>query len=163
VYHVPTPTVDQPAAALPEELRLIDPLTAPDWDDRLASFPEATFFHTTAWARVLNSSYDYRPLYLAMHRGNRMISALPLMEVDSWLTGKRGVSLPFTDECVPLGVEDDPNAFPLLFQSAQTLGKKRQWRYLECRGGRTLLENVPASKTYFSHRLPLQGKEQALF
>jgi hypothetical protein len=160
---VPRPTVDQPAAAQPEDLRLVDPLAAPDWDECLANFPEATFFHTVAWARVLNGSYGYRPFYITMNRGNRMTSALPLMEIDSWLTGKRGVSLPFTDECGPLGVYDDQNSFSQLFQSAKIHGKKRQWKYLECRGGRELLGKTPASTSYFAHRLSLQKDEKALF
>jgi len=155
--------IDEKTAVLPEGFRLVDPLAAPDWDGALANFPEATFFHTAAWARVLNSSYGYRPVYLTMMRGDRMTAALPLMEVDSWLTGKRGVSLPFTDECPPLGVSDDPNAFKRLLQSALVYGQKRQWKYVECRGGRALLGNVPPSQTYFAHRLRLQKNEPSLF
>lgn len=163
MYTAPIPATDQKGPTLPEGLRLIDPLATPDWDANLANFPEATFFHTAAWARVLNTSYGYHAVYLTTNDASRITSALPLMEVDSWLTGKRGVSLPFTDECAPLGVGDDPNSFPRLFQKAQDFGKTRKWKYLECRGARELLENAPASKSYFSHRLPLHDNEKTLF
>jgi hypothetical protein len=151
------------AVILPEGLRLINPLATPDWDAALGNFPEATFFHTAAWARVLHASYNYRPVFLTTNDANRITSALPLMEVESWMTGKRGVSLPFTDECAPLGVSDHPDSFPRLFQSAQAFGKKRGWKYLECRGARELLENAPASKSFYSHRLSLQENEKNLF
>ena len=42
------------------------------------------------------------------------VPLLPLMEVDSWLTGRRGISLPFTDECEPL--YPDAESFKNLLQ-----------------------------------------------
>lgn len=157
------PIVDQSPAILTEGLQLIDPVNTPDWDANLRKFSEATFFHTAAWARVLSSSYGYRPLYLAGGGAGRLTSVLPLMEIDSWLTGKRGVSLPFTDECEPLGVEGNPEAFKCLFDNARVQGRIRHWKFLECRGGHALLGNAPVSKSYFSHRLRLHANEAALF
>ena len=72
-----------------------------DWDSRLNHFPGATFFHGAAWARVLHSTYGYQPVYFATVEQDRLRSLLPVMEVNSWLTGRRGISLPFTDDCLP--------------------------------------------------------------
>jgi hypothetical protein len=142
-------------------VHFVNPLEIPDWDDQLARLPAATFFHCAAWARVLNGTYGYNPIYLTTKGNEGMNSLLPLMEVKSWLTGSRGVSLPFSDDCEPLGVE--PDSTGRLFQRALDHAKKRNWKYLECRGGRASLGDIPASNSYFNHRLPLQTDEAALF
>src|SRR5262245_8003824 len=87
---------------LPESLEFVDALHSPQWNLTLQQFPTATFFHTTEWARVLAEAYSYTPYYILYKEGKRAIGALPLMEVRSVLTGKRGACLPFTDECPPL-------------------------------------------------------------
>ena len=71
---------------------LVDPTKQPDWDDQVLQLLGAGFFHTTAWARVLHATYGYRPYYLATPASGPLNSVLPLMEVASWLTGRRGVS-----------------------------------------------------------------------
>ena len=42
-------------------ISIINPIKHPDWDDLLLTADRATFFHTTAWARVLSESYGYKP------------------------------------------------------------------------------------------------------
>jgi hypothetical protein len=79
------------------------------------------------------------------------------MEVDSWLTGRRAVSLPFTDECSPLCSELD--SFNLLLQATLEYGKSRQWRYVEIRGGRPWFKNAVTSTAYLGHRLALRADE----
>ncbi len=81
---------------------LINPLHDSDWDSRIARFPGASIFHTQAWARVLVDSYGYSPYYLRGTGNDAAAGLLPMMEVNSWLTGRRGISLPFTDECPAL-------------------------------------------------------------
>ena len=83
------------------------------------------------------------------------------MEVDSWLTGRRGISLPFTDDCEPLCGEVD--TFQKLFKSAVEFGKSRGWKYIECRGGRELFDGVPASLSFYGHSLDLTAGEAGLF
>ena len=46
----------------------IDPRTTPEWDTFVAAHPEATVFHTTAWARVLTDTYGYKPSYIVSPR-----------------------------------------------------------------------------------------------
>lgn len=139
----------------------VDPLENAYWDAALAACPAASFFHGSAWARVLRDTYGFNPVYFILGDPGRIRALLPVMEVNSWLTGKRGVSLPFTDECEPLAAE--PGAFPHLFQAARACAKARSWKYLECRGGRPLLGDVPASTSFWGHRLDLGAGEDALF
>ena len=85
----------------------LNPLKYPKWDETLLNTEGSSFFHTSNWARVLHESYNYTPLYFAELQDNRFSHLIPIMEVNSLLTGKRGVSLPFTDNC-PI-IMDDPS------------------------------------------------------
>ena len=142
-------------------VQLVNPLADPHWDVRLAACPGATFFHGAAWARVLHDTYNFQPVYFTRGDASRLHALLPLMEVDSWLTGRRGIALPFTDECAPLGAEAGGHAE--LFSAALAHARLRRWRYLECRGGRALFGEVPASTSFFGHRLDLRPGEASLF
>jgi hypothetical protein len=144
-----------------DSVHQMDPLEEAHWDAALAAFPGATFFHGSAWARVLHDTYGFHPAYFALGDGDRIRALLPVMEVDSWLTGRRGVSLPFTDECEPL--EARTGASRELFQAVLAGAKSRGWKYLECRGGRPLLGDVLASTSFFGHRLDLHDNEDGLF
>jgi len=130
---------------------IVDPLDCPDWDDRLLSHQGYTFFHGSAWARVLIETYHYRPFYLALRDGGRLAALLPLMEVDSPLTGIRGVSLPFTDYCEPVGNaslgERDVVA------AVKTLAHERGWDHVELRGGGYC--QIPPATSFLVHAIDL--------
>lgn len=139
----------------------INPLDVPDWDAQVAALAGADFFHSTAWAEVLAGTYGFTPVYFTRQESGQLRSVLPLMAVDSWLTGKRGVSLPFTDECAPLGV--DAASFRLLIESAGQHAQQCGWRYVEYRGGRVFLEDATTATSFHGHRLALAGGEEGLF
>jgi hypothetical protein len=155
--------VVQPAEIRPhsDSVRRIDPLEEANWDARLKTCPAATFFHGTAWARVLQSTYGYTPAYFTMSESGCLRSLLPIMEVTSWLTGRRGVSLPFTDDCEPLW--SDAALFRDLFRMAVEYGVAHGWKYLECRGGKLLFAEAPVSTAFHGHRLTLVSNVDALF
>ena len=153
------PLVDERPPA--GSIQRINPLEDAHWDARLETCPAATFFHGAAWARVLQSTYGYTPVYFTLNESGRLRSLLPIMEVNSWLTGRRGVSLPFTDDCEPLC--PDAASFRSLFREATEYGEARGWKYMECRGGKTLFAGAPASTTFYAHRLPLSDGVGALF
>jgi len=142
-------------------VRRVDPTADPKWDADLAALPGAMFFHGASWARVLQNAYGFTPVYFEIRRSGRLESLLPMMEVDSWLTGRRGVSLPFTDECSPLCA--DPDSFTRLYREAQAYARTRRWKYVECRGGLHLYGNASPSVSFLGHRLDLRGDEAALF
>jgi hypothetical protein len=130
-----------------------DPLDSENWDESLRALPGSSFFQTSAWAAVLCKSYGYRPVYLAMWKGSVMKALLPCMDVSSILTGKRGVSLPFTDHCEPMAA--DAAQFQELFQAMITIGKRRSWKHLELRGGETFLQNEEPFEYFYGHVLDL--------
>jgi len=144
-----------------DEVQTLNPFDSEDWDSQVARIPGATFFHGLAWAKVLQSTYGYRSLYFATTKAGRIDSLLPVMAVESWLTGRRGVSLPFSDACAPICGDKDSGL--RLIQSAKQYGAKQRWKHLEYRGGRALVGDIPASTSYFGHELKLQADEAALF
>ena len=86
---------------------------------------------------------------------------MPLMEASSLVSGRRGVSLPFTDHCEPLA--DSQDKFNELWNSALETGKARNWRYVELRGGKKWLPGAIPSLRFHRHVLNLADGEDAVF
>ena len=84
------------------ELELINPTDRNTWDKLILSFQDYSFFHSSAWAKVLVDTYDFKPLYWQVTQNNNVVALLPCMEVKGLFSGRRCVSLPFSDYCGPL-------------------------------------------------------------
>ena len=113
-------------------IHAFDPLRGDGWDAVLTAHPACSVFHSAGWARVLSQSYGHTPFYLGEMDGNTASSLLPLMEVNSPFTGRRGVALPFSDECGTLANAQIDASH--LFHHAINLGRERRWKHLEVRG-----------------------------
>jgi hypothetical protein len=137
-------------------LQPVNPLEHPDWDATLTRRPDFSFFHGAAWTRVLVDTYGFTPVWQGGEKAR-----LPLMEADSWLTGRRGIALPFTDECAPL-CESEVEFRPL-FQNALEWGRGRGWKSIELRGGRKFFGEAPASLSFYSHHLALAEDDARMF
>ena len=142
-------------------LGVVDPTRFPGWDERLSSHPEATVFHTSAWARVLSETYGYMPAYFTFMEKNQLVGLIPFMEIRSWITGTRGVSLPFTDASVP--ILPDGFGFEEAMGQVIAFAESRDWRTVEIRGRAPGMEHLPASAEYLSHDLDLTGGEESLY
>jgi hypothetical protein len=110
---------------------------------------------------VLSETYQYTPLYFTLVDNGKLLALIPVMEVNSYLTGRRGVSLPFTDYCEPLIT--DGIQFDTLFQQIIEYGKRRKWRYLELRGGNSRFPSVMTSASYHGHILDLGEGAKGVF
>jgi hypothetical protein len=142
-------------------MEILDPTLQPDWDSSLLKIPESSFFHSAAWARVLSEAYGFTPLYFTILGDGKVKALIPVMEVNSFLTGKRGVSLPFTDYCDPI-VPESVSSEELL-NGIFAFGKKRGWKYVELRGDCGLLRNKPILVTHIGHTLDLSKGEEEIF
>lgn len=148
--------------ALPGGWRIVDPLQEPQWDAKLeVAFPEVSPFQRAAWARVLHSTYGYAPRYLAAAADDNLSCVLPLLEVRSWLTGARGVSLPFTDNCPALGAT--AARLPGLYAALFALARARRWKYIELRGTPPRHPDDPPSVSFHGHALDLSVPAATLF
>jgi hypothetical protein len=84
------------------------------------------------------------------------------MEVSSWLTGRRGVTLPFTDFCPPLSVSTGTLPATLWSETVE-FGQKRGWRTIEIRGGGAPRHDAQPSNVFYGHHLDLGRGESDLF
>ncbi len=143
------------------QMRIVDPVNDPGWDHVVALHRDAGCFHTSAWAKVLQQTYNHQPFYLQFSRRGRLAALVPLMEVRSLFTGRRGVCLPFSDSCEPLIF--DPEAVGLVRDHLVRFARERGWRHLEIRGGKSLqLAARPAVK-FYGHTLDLcSGAEELI-
>ncbi len=136
-------------------------ISDPDWDELVTSHPGSSFFHSAAWAKVLCKTYGHKPISLLLFRNAEPVALVPLLEVSSPLTGRRGVCLPFTDFCDPLffgGCDSGIVSRPLC-----ELARNRNWKYFEIRGGTTSAQRATPSITFYGHTLDLRSGPEALF
>jgi hypothetical protein len=141
------------------QMRILNPLHDPGWDHVVALHRDAGCFHTRAWAKVLHQTYSHRPSYLQFFCGRRLAALIPLMEVRSPFTGRRGVCLPFSDACEPLIF--DLEAVGLVRDRLVRFARERRWKYIEIRDGKFFpLASTSAAK-FYGHTLDLRngGKE----
>ncbi|HEY9171550.1 MAG TPA: GNAT family N-acetyltransferase [Verrucomicrobiae bacterium] len=149
---------ETPVAASP--VTEVNPLQVAGWDDLVSDFASATPFHTTGWLKVLRSTYGHTPRYLCQFSGQRLQACLPVAEVHSPLTGRRGVSLPFTDDCPALMAGNE--AGPALWDAVLRLGRARRWKYVECRSTSIAPSGTAPSLEFYRHILDLRLGEQRL-
>ena len=141
-------------------IEITDPLQIDTWDEQVRMLPGATFFHGAAWAKVLVKSYGYKPVYFVM-AADALTAAVPLMDVTSRLTGRRAVSLPFTDYCGPLVPHVEVSK--VLFDAIRHEGRTKGWEYIELRGGAEYLGDGESSAWFYRHSLDLTPGEARLF
>ncbi|MCB2180240.1 GNAT family N-acetyltransferase [bacterium] len=73
------------------------------WGSYIESKDDASIFHHPAWINLIAKSYNYRPFIATRQDETGHIqAAIPFVEIKSPLTGKRWVSLSFSDHCAPL-------------------------------------------------------------
>jgi hypothetical protein len=136
-----------------ENIQIIDPTKHKGWDGLLLLSPYYSFFHSSAWAKVLQETYRYTPTYFTIIDNEKIEALVPVMQVSSILTGERGVSLPFTDYSDPI---ISNGAFPKsLFNYIIQYGKNHDWKSVELRGGQNFTTLSPISCTYSRHILDL--------
>ena len=143
------------------QIQTINPCEYPAWDDLIISTKDYSFFHSSAWAKVLTETYHYRPLYFTKFDDGRIKGMLPIMEIKSNITGHRGVSLPFSDACEPIVI--GKSNFDELFRNLLVYAEKSNWRYFELRGGKNYLNNCPPLLYHYSHTLNFDQSEEKIF
>lgn len=142
------------------EFNVNNPLSRPEWDDMVLASGKGSFFHSSAWARVLTDSYGYKPAYFSFIDGKGLKALAPFMEVNSPITGNRGVCLPFTDYCEPI-IEDGCSMGDFISRIIG-FGKESGWRYFEIRSVASLAPWPAPSASYYDHVLDISRDEKAI-
>jgi hypothetical protein len=138
----------------------MNPLVDREWDNAISLHPDATIFHSTAWARVLADTYGHRPCYVQMSLNGSLLALVPMMEVQSVVTRSRGICLPFSDYCAPLTFSTFGHE--LVAQKLQQIARERRWSYFELRSHSIVPNDVPTSESYYGHFLDLKIGPEAL-
>ncbi len=136
------------------------------WNTFLQNQKENTFFYHPSWIQLLSRLYGYQFTPLVTHTSTGEINGvLPLYTMRSSISGKRMVSLPFSDHC-PLSATDDQSANTLVDQAIEMV-QQQKGRYLELRTGfHPLLaerSDLVSSDLYVRWRLPLTDDIEALW
>ncbi len=125
-----------------------------------------SFFSDERWLNVIQTIYGYRVTPLE-YRGDdgTLQGYLPVCALQSPLTGRRVVSLPFSDAC-PLLATDAIAANQLLDQALE-LGRLHRARYVELRTGPSAIlagrDDFVATDAYVRWRLALAPGEDAIW
>lgn len=153
-------------AEVAAETICIDPLRDRRWQELVERHPRSSLFHSPAWLNALARTYGYKPVaYIIPSPGGRLEGGMVFCRVESWLTGRRLVSLPFSDHCEPLvGSQRDCNA---IATAVETESRRERWRYIEVRPLQCGFEVFPslqhAAVPYTLHQLDLGPSLPALF
>jgi len=143
----------------------IDPLQDRRWGELLLKHPAATVFHLPEWLEALRRTYRYAPVvFTTSAPSQELTDGLAMCRVNSWLTGRRLVSLPFSDHCEPLvsGMEE----FQRLLSGLKQEMARGMHRYIEfrplsllpgCEGG------LERSEHFYFHKLDLSLPATELF
>ncbi len=142
-------------------MEIINPSHIENWDQLVLASNCYSFFHSSMWHQVLTESYHYIPRYMCQIKGKKFVFLLPLIEVSSPITGRRGVSLPFTDFCDP--IIDDNVPINSILNDIIELGKRSKWRYLELRTGKFSIPDNNKSTYFYRHNLNLTEDESGIF
>jgi len=84
------------------EIQIINPLLFPSWDEQILQYADYSIFHTSGWIKTIRETYSYDPQFFVAKHNESFTAAIPMMTIESFLTGRRAVSLPFSDYCEPL-------------------------------------------------------------
>jgi len=110
----------------------LDPIQDPRWARLVEKHPRSSIFHSVAWLRTLRRTYGYEPIAFTTSPPNEDLkNGMVFCRIHSWLTGRRLVSLPFSDHCEPLfDSAEDMNA---VIQNLESALEQEKWKYLQLR------------------------------
>lgn len=145
-------------------VHVIDPLRDPRWAEFISRHPSASVFHTPQWLDALQRTYGYTPVvYTTSPPSSPLSNGIVLCQINSWLTGHRMVSLPFSDHCEPL--LDSPSSAVVIAQELQNAVAAGKWKYIELRptGELPAFPGAVRSPACYLHMLDLRPGLEDLF
>jgi len=114
---------------------------------------------------ALRRTYGYQPVVFTTSSATQeLANGLLFCCINSRFTGRRLVSLPFSDHCEPL-TDSPENLMELLHFLEQSL-KKEKWKYVELRPLNTCgnrLSGFEQNQTSFIHILNLSASQEEIF
>lgn len=142
----------------------LNPIQDPRWSEFISRHPRASVFHGPAWLAALERTYGYEPVvFTTAVPGAALGDGIVMCRVQSLLTGRRLVSLPFSDHCEPL--VDNPADFCELLEGIELELKNGGWKYAELRPVTHGLDGQAGfhqSEDFVLHRLDISSPPAVL-
>jgi len=133
----------------------LDPIRDPRWLRFLVRHPDASIFHHPDWLALLKSQYGYKlSAWCIVDHSGAVLAGLPVARIDSWLTGRHLVTLPFSDRCAPL-IDPEWEAASAAMHRSIVSKQAQAGIRLQIRAPVGGLEEAVAIPEYLHHRLML--------
>jgi hypothetical protein len=142
----------------------IDPCADPRWPRFLDRHPDASIFHTPEWLGALRRAYGYEPVaYTTSPPGQEIVNGQVFCRINSWLTGRRLVSIPFSDHAALL--MNRPDEVESLVSHLRDRVEETNYKYVEIRPVVSECADpmFQESSVFYWHKVPLQGEIESLF
>jgi FemAB-related protein (PEP-CTERM system-associated) len=136
------------------------------WSNLIEEQVRDTFYYDQRWLELITMFYGYQIFPLTtMDADNQITAFLPLCFVNSALTGRRLVALPFSDHCPLLAVDEASSAD--LLEQALRLAQEKKVKYLEMRTGPNAMlakrTDFTESNLYVNWSLPLVARSEEVW
>jgi CelD/BcsL family acetyltransferase involved in cellulose biosynthesis len=135
----------------------IDPVADPAWTEFLGRCEGAEVFHHPLWLELSRAQYGYEIVAHCIRGEDGAIEAgLPVARIESRLTGRRLVAVPFSDTCAPLIARDAAPEAEVALGRALAAAAGRERLPLTVHAP---LPGVPANcraRRFVRHELPLE-------
>ena len=109
-----------------------------EWFGFVNENKDSTIFHTVGWKNIIQKTFGYKPHYLISKKSDSINGVFPMFQVNSFIFGKRFVSLPFAFSGDPL--YDNENTLIELLETAKE--RSAGSKYLEIRTKKLLPKNI---------------------
>lgn len=110
----------------------VDPRIDARWLRLVCQHTTSSVFHSREWLEALHRTYGYEPLALTTSASDSELhNGIVFCRVNTWLTGRRLVSLPFSDHCEPLVT--NPEELSCLLSALKAAADGDSCKYVEIR------------------------------
>ncbi|MCL4797891.1 MAG: GNAT family N-acetyltransferase [Bryobacteraceae bacterium] len=143
----------------------INPLTDVRWGELVERHPAGALFHTSGWLEALWRTYGFESSALTTSAPSEVLeNGLVFCRVNSRITGRRLVSLPYSDHCEPL--TGAPEQLSLLLDDLSARISREDLRYVELRPLNAVersASRLQLTESHVLHSLDLTTGLSALF
>jgi len=140
-----------------DDVHCFNPCADERWSRFLSHREHASVFHTPGWLEALRRTYGYEPIvYTTSPRGTELSDGLLFCRINTWLSGRRLVSVPFSDHAAIL--TDDADILREIFSVVRGQVNSKACKYVEIRPTArpiTTPDGFAQSSRFYWHKLAL--------
>ena len=135
------------------------------WRQFIERRDDSSIFHTAGWLEAIRRTYGYRPVVFTSSRPDEELkNGFLFCEISTWLSGRRLVSVPFSDHTALLA--DDPDSIPVLLSTLKQKIEQKFYRYIEIRPTSqqsSIGFGLGKAEVFYWHKLGLSQTQETLY